>query len=480
VKDRYWGESINQFPGLNTEMIEMVAEKWSKDIQNEYGVNITEITLYGFQSSFASGPNSSEKSQNDDGTRDISSLKYAIVFFIDCPGEAQESGEYFACPHPRIASFISHHTSHIATGCMSIPDFVMPGIKAAYLGEKLPNNFEDEWVILPACTGPGCNGIKIPAAVRTDEPNLILYWRAPPKKVQGQESLEQESCVLSKCWMPKDPETKKSIKIDRLLPEKEMAVWNQWIKPIVDHCYEGTVTYKYVSGIEKITPDDFEVLWEQYLAPVICSNLPEWLEYSQSMDQSELESRISERIWGPDLFVSQVLWKIRAGMCPEAVEPFFNCLINIVAGKDLPTFLAYIDQASFNDNTPDRHRDQFTLPVPRGTTWGQIRFKIVNSDRVEVYYPGGMKPFSPEEAGLLKKKQLHRLLEKFAHKAYQDVDRQDIYNLNTFLKKMFPDIDDGNPIIKAKPGKKSLKEKKDQLKLKSPTGYTPVFSIQPE
>jgi hypothetical protein len=104
----------------------------------------------------------------------------------------------------------------------------------------------------------------------------------------------------------------------------------------------------------------------------------------------------------------------------------------------------------------------FTIPVPEGTTWNKIHFRIVHSDRVEVTHPKGMKPFSPDEVGLLRKKRLHALFEKLAAGEYIKADRQDVSDLNKFLKKMFPSINDGNPIKK------------------STEGYSPIFTIQPE
>jgi hypothetical protein len=409
VNARYWGKSMDQFPGLNTDMLMKAAGKWARHIQNEYAVKISGITLYGFQSSFASDQNLSEKPQNEDGTEHISSLKYAIVFFIDCPGEAQNSGEWFACPHQHISSFISGHQSHIKPGFMGIPDFAMTGIQAAYSGE-VPDNYKDEWVILPACTGPGCNGIEIPEGVRKDEPNLILYWKAPPKKIHEQETLERESFELRKCWVLKNPKTKMPIKeIKRLPPKKEIGVWNRWIKPIVDQHYKGNVTYKFVSGDEKISLDDFRVLWEQYLVPVICSNFPEWLEYPQSMSTIEIESRISENIWEPDFFILQVLWKIRAGMWPEVVEPFFNCLTNIVAGKDLPTFLAYIAQGEMEgvEVAHEKPMGQSTevLPSPDALI-KTITIRYENDSQITIQQEGKQKiPIPLEQLGFRNSKE---------------------------------------------------------------------------
>jgi hypothetical protein len=179
---------------------------------------------------------------------------------------------------------------------MGIPDFAVTGIKAAYLGD-VPDNFEDEWSILPACKGPGCNGIEIPAGARTDELNAILYEISSPVTVLEQVKQERPVLpqVLMKGWAPND-------EVDRLSEKNELAVWNKLIEPIVKLHYKGAIHYKCIDGSKKITPDNFGALWEQYLAPVICFNIPSRVEYPQTMDQGELESRICENVWEPETF----------------------------------------------------------------------------------------------------------------------------------------------------------------------------------
>jgi hypothetical protein len=145
------------------------------------------------------------------------------------------------------------------------------------------------------------------------------------------------SRVLIKGWRLRES-------VDRLSEESELVIWNMWVKPIVDLHYNGSIHYSHADDFKKITPDDFGALWEQYIAPIICSNTPPWLKYPQSMDQGELESLIGENIWEPEDFVSEVMLLLKAGRAPGLVDPFFRCLTSIITKGELPVFLAYIAQ----------------------------------------------------------------------------------------------------------------------------------------
>jgi hypothetical protein len=153
---------------------------------------------------------------------------------------------------------------------------------------------------------------------------------------------EKISRVLIKGWQPEHL-------IERLSKQRELAIWNSWIKPIVILHYKGVFEYKYFKEPESLNRYDLEAMWEQHIAPFICSNLPQWIKYPQSVTQAELESCISENLWEPDLFVSEILLLLKAGRGADFVDPFFRCLRNIMTGGDLPSFLAYIDQKKRED-----------------------------------------------------------------------------------------------------------------------------------
>lgn len=260
---------------------------------------------------------------------------------------------------------------------------------------------------------------------------------------------EKISRVLIKGWQSEHP-------IERLSKQRELAIWNSWIKPIVNLHYNGVFRYKYFKEPENLNHDDLGALWEQYLAPVIYSNIPPWLKYPQSMHQSELKSRISENIWEPNLFISDVLIPLKAGRGSAFVDPFLQCLTNIIDQGDLPALLAYLDQErdlSFEITEPTEEGKEITIHTPPGTTWDQIRIRYVNDDHVEIAHPGveTHTPYSMADLGFSKKRELRDIFEMFAT-FRGDIKPKDmkpfranISNLRKHLKELFPGIE-GKPI----------------------------------
>jgi len=92
-----------------------------------------------------------------------------------------------------------------------------------------------------------------------------------------------------------------------------------------------------------------------------------------------------------------------------------------------------------------------TIPVPSGTKWFQIHFRIVNPTRIEIKTPDGMKHYHPDDLGFTTK--TLNLFERFASggSEYINSDKTDVSRLRTLLKKVFPAIkDDPIPYVKKK------------------------------
>jgi hypothetical protein len=146
------------------------------------------------------------------------------------------------------------------------------------------------------------------------------------------------SSALTKGWKPEKGLLK------RASQEDELAIWNKWIKPIVDLHYNGTIEYIYFKEPQKLSYDEVEKVWELSVAPFLCSCKLTGIKIPASMSPTEAEDRIMNYIWEPNLFLSEILFPLKAGRGADYVDPFLKCLINILDGKDLPAFLAYIAQ----------------------------------------------------------------------------------------------------------------------------------------
>ncbi len=165
---------MNPFSELNIDRLRDRARCWIKDVHGDLGISIGRTTLYKYRANIPMQTRLAQRFREDDGPY-ISPLKYAVVFTLNCPGEAQEPAEeYSTCRHATYSSFIARYTSHMAATHVDMPAFAVNGIRDAYKAD-IPANFTDEWMFLPYCSGSGCEGIFLPASVRTDEPSVLLF-----------------------------------------------------------------------------------------------------------------------------------------------------------------------------------------------------------------------------------------------------------------------------------------------------------------
>ena len=264
--------------------------------------------------------------------------------------------------------------------------------------------------------------------------------------------------------------------IVRLTEAQERNLWNKWIKPIVELYYNGAIEYKFCTDPEIIAHDDIISLWKFTLVSFFFPITSPGILSTQTSD--ERLKHMFDNPWSPCHLLSEVLIPLKASMRDDLVTAFFDLLLKIFKTGQLPVFLAYLDQAASSHDTKQNH---FTISLPAGTTWAQIHFRIVNPERIEITTPNGMNPYSPAQLGLLRKKRLHDLFETFAENDYLEISKQNIYDLNQHLKKIFPSIKE-NPIKKARIPNDKLKVLKGYTpiedKLKDPRGYTPSFHIQ--
>ncbi|MBA3009730.1 MAG: hypothetical protein KKF12_12220 [Proteobacteria bacterium] len=86
---------------------------------------------------------------------------------------------------------------------------------------------------------------------------------------------------------------------------------------------------------------------------------------------------------------------------------------------------------------------KLTIPVPGGTTWTQIHFRLVNPSRIEITTPVEMMPYSPHQLGLKKKPKLYELFETLAEdQEYYNGDKSDFSRLRKHIQGLFPTIPD--------------------------------------
>jgi len=93
-----------------------------------------------------------------------------------------------------------------------------------------------------------------------------------------------------------------------------------------------------------------------------------------------------------------------------------------------------------------------SFPVPDGTPWNQVRFKIVNENYVEVSLPGKRQNFETETLGFSEKESLWALFKLFAQengnlKPSNSIKpiKANVSNLRKHLQRLFPSIQ-GKPI----------------------------------
>ena len=117
---------------------------------------------------------------------------------------------------------------------------------------------------------------------------------------------------------------------DRMPKEKEFAVWDHWIKPIIDKHFDGKIEYKYSEIPEEITPEEIEVIIRKMITPFV-------FEYEHGPFQT-------------DDFLKEVLDRLRSGFSEyEGVDLkkwFQDFLSWVMYGGHLPAFLAYIEHES--------------------------------------------------------------------------------------------------------------------------------------
>jgi|GEM_PF-5552899 len=95
--------------------------------------------------------------------------------------------------------------------------------------------------------------------------------------------------------------------------------------------------------------------------------------------------------------------------------------------------------------------EALTIPIKPGTIWEQISIRIVNEQRIEITTPTGMAPWSAEQLGLRGKRELWKLLEKFALREGSITskgerrDKANVSNLRKLLQALFPHVE-GKPI----------------------------------
>ena len=91
------------------------------------------------------------------------------------------------------------------------------------------------------------------------------------------------------------------------------------------------------------------------------------------------------------------------------------------------------------------------IDVKPGTTWDQIKFRIVNDERIEISVHNKMEPYSRVALGFAKKRDVWLLMENFAANKgdlfFQDYKpvKANVSSLRKHLKNIFPGID-GSPI----------------------------------
>ena len=99
---------------------------------------------------------------------------------------------------------------------------------------------------------------------------------------------------------------------------------------------------------------------------------------------------------------------------------------------------------------PPQEKKPFSIPVPDGTTWGDISIRFVNDRRIEIKHPGGMEPWTMEQLGLERKRKRKLIFEMFARKngtwmpAEINKVKTNIGNLKNHLRDLFRDIPDND------------------------------------
>jgi len=116
-----------------------------------------------------------------------------------------------------------------------------------------------------------------------------------------------------------------------------------------------------------------------------------------------------------------------------------------------PAFLKDQPAAEPTQTPEPAEKKPFSIPVPDGTAWGQITFRIVNDQRVEVTHPGGVAPWTMKALGLDKKPKLKALFELFAVSGgsvrVPEIiqKKENIRRLKDHIKSLFPNVK-GEPI----------------------------------
>jgi hypothetical protein len=232
------------------------------------------------------------------------------------------------------------------------------------------------------------------------------------------------SSALTKNWEPeKEFETRAS-------KEDELAIWNKWIKPIVDLHYEGDVKYIYFSEPQKLSYDEFEKVWELSIAPFLCSIKLPGIKIPASKTQTELENLISSNIWEPKLFISEVLLPLRAGRGLQFVDSFLGCLISIIDGKDLPAFLAYIEHGQYRKITfelaPDSDFPKDRMPKEKEfAVWDHWIKPIIDKHfdgKIEYKYSEKPEEITPKDIEVIIRKMITPFVFEYEHGPFQTDD----------------------------------------------------------
>lgn len=208
----------------------------------------------------------------------------------------------------------------------------------------------------------------------------------------------------------------------------------------------------------KPMPWDVDRFLKQFLNAIAENRFPEINEKLKKQEVIHKEGALTHDKSIVNIF-QKIQW-IHKKMAAEPVEPvspnhFYDTLLSaedltaIAKNFNLrPAFLA-----PFNKDPLENNDNQVKIPTPKGTSWNQIKLRIVNADRIEITHPGGMQPYRSRDLGLSEKRILWPLVEQFAkHQGELKPDesaplKANVSNLRVFFQSLFPDIN-GSPIKK--------------------------------
>ena len=119
-------------------------------------------------------------------------------------------------------------------------------------------------------------------------------------------------------------------------------------------------------------------------------------------------------------------------------------------------FPALLNSSSAPEEAPPKKKkaEPIEIDTPPGATWEQITLRVTGEGNLQFRCGADLTaPYSFEDLGLVSKKKLSEVFRDFlAHdgelpRTYEPFpEKASIYNLNKHLKKLFPNVKDGNPI----------------------------------